>query len=238
MEARKRLALALDVGTLDEGKAWVRRLSPFVGVVKVGLELFVAEGPKAVQELHELGVEIFLDLKLHDIPRTVQRAVEQAGRLPVRYLTLHASGGRAMLEAAREGAERVNARLVLLAVTLLTSLGPEDLRELHLGENPGERALLWAHLAREAGIKGLVTSPKEVGLMRRVLGKEAFLVTPGIRRGEPLGDQRRVAGPGEALKSGADLLVVGRPILEALHPEEAAQAILEEMAEAMGVGEG
>jgi orotidine-5'-phosphate decarboxylase len=202
-----------------------------VGVLKVGLELFVREGPSATKLGAELGADVFLDLKLMDIPETVERAVASAAELGVKYLTVHASGGSKMLERAQQRAEPSG--LILLAVTVLTSLDASDLSALGVERDPAAHVLGLGRLAREAGIGGLVCSAAEVGALRSALGPELVLVTPGIRpAGASHDDQKRVATPAAALAAGASLLVVGRPIRDAVDPRAAAEAILAEIAQA------
>jgi orotidine-5'-phosphate decarboxylase len=221
----------LDVPDLGTASAWVDRLAASVGVFKVGLQLFTAEGPAAVRRVHERGGACFLDLKLHDIPATVASAVTSAAGLGVRYLTVHAANGPRALEAAAAAARPTGTRL--LAVTVLTSLGPDELRAVGLEGSPEAAALRLARLARDAGIDGFVTSPHECATLRRELGGDALLVVPGVRpQGSAPDDQRRAATPGEATRAGADLLVVGRPIRGAQDPVAAAQAIAAEIASA------
>lgn len=233
-DPKSRLAFALDYPTLDDARRGAGVVRDSVGVLKVGLELFVREGPAAVKLGPALGCEVFLDLKLHDIPATVERAVAQAASLGVRYLTLHAAGGPRMLEQAATRAEREGTGLVLLAVTVLTSLDAADLRATGVDAAPPDHALRLARLARAAGVPGLVCSTAEVALLRRELGPEAVLVTPGIRPAGGSGgdDQKRTGTPGSAIRDGSSLLVVGRPIRDAEQPASAAQAILNEIAEA------
>lgn len=232
--ARQRVAFALDYATLTEATEGASRVAPAVGVLKVGLELFVREGPRAVELGHTSGRDVFLDLKLHDIPETVERAVQNAAALGVRYLTLHASGGRAMMERAAAAAARAPSPLTLLAVTVLTSLDQADLAALGVAGTPRDHALRLATLARDAGIGGFVTSAQEVSALRAALGPDAVLVTPGIRpAGAAAGDQKRVATPSAALAAGASLLVVGRPIRDAADPRAAAEDIVREVAAAL-----
>lgn len=232
--ARSRLAFALDYPDLATARAGAGRVAASVGVLKVGLELFVREGPRAVGLGAELGCEVFLDLKLHDIPATVARAVGSAAALGVRYLTVHASGGEAMLRAAADAAS--GSPLRLLAVTVLTSLDAVDLAAVGVNDPPANQALRLARLARGVGIPGLVCSAAEVGLLRQELGPDAILVTPGIRAAGPGGDdQKRVATPSRAIHDGASLLVVGRPIRDAAEPLEVASALLREIAGAARV---
>lgn len=234
--ARARLAFALDYPSLDAARRGAAAVRGSVGVLKVGLELFVHAGPAAVQLGRELGCEVFLDLKLHDIPETVERAVASACQHGARYLTIHASGGQAMMEAAARRAERENTGLVLLAVTVLTSLDATDLAAIGIVRQPAEQALAVARLARESGVRGAVCSTAEVGSLRRELGSDAVLVTPGIRLpdAKAADDQKRVGTPADAIRSGSSILVVGRPIRDAADPKATAERILAEIAEASG----
>jgi orotidine-5'-phosphate decarboxylase len=231
---RHRLAFPLDYPTLDEARHGAGLVAQSVGVLKVGLELFVKEGPLAVRLGVDLNAAIFLDLKLHDIPETVERAVASATDLGVRYLTVHAAGGPKMLERAVARADRERTGLEILAVTVLTSLDEADLKAIGCSDGPGPQALRLAKLAVSVGIPGLVCSSAEVGTLRRELGPDVTLVTPGIR---PAGDgtkddQKRVGTPSSAIRDGSSLLVVGRPIRDAQDPALAAKRILDEIAEA------
>ncbi len=229
--ARKRLAFALDYASLAEARAGAVLVGEHVGVLKVGLELFVREGPPAVALGAEVGCDVFLDLKLHDIPETVERAVASACALGVRYLTVHGAGGPRMLEVAARRAASEGTGLVLLAVTVLTSLDAADLAAIGVDAPPGVQALRLARLARDAGIPGLVCSTAEVGALRRELGPDAVLVTPGIRpAGGSADDQKRTGTPAGAIRDGSSLLVVGRPIRNAADPAAAARAIVDEIA--------
>jgi orotidine-5'-phosphate decarboxylase len=231
---RHRLAFPLDYPTLDEARRGAGLVAASVGVLKVGLELFVKEGPPAVRLGAELDAAIFLDLKLHDIPETVERAVASATELGVRYLTVHAAGGPKMLERAVARADREHTGLEILAVTVLTSLDESDLRAIGCPDAPGPQASRLAKLAVSVGVPGLVCSSAEVGMLRKELGPKVTLVTPGIRpAGEgKVDDQKRVGTPGGAIRDGSSLLVVGRPIRDAKDPAAAAQRILDEIAEA------
>jgi orotidine-5'-phosphate decarboxylase len=230
-DPKRRLAFALDYPTLDAARRGAEALGGAAGVLKIGLELFVREGPAAVRLGEQLGCEVFLDLKLHDIPETVERAVGSAASLGVRYLTLHAAGGPHMLERAARRAE--TSGLVLLAVTVLTSLDASDLTAVGVGLDPAAQALKLGKLAQGAGIPGLVCSPAEVGALRRALGPDIVLATPGIRLGGAgEDDQKRVATPASAIHAGASLLLVGRPIRDAPHPRAAALRIVDAIAEA------
>ncbi len=219
-----RLIAALDTADPRQAAAWARALRPHCGMVKLGLEFFVANGPAAVRDI---GPPLFLDLKLHDIPNTVAGAVRAALSLAPRMLTLHAGGGSAMIAAARQAADAAGAaRPLLLAVTVLTSLNDADLRTLGIAATSGEHTLRLARLALAAGADGLVCSPLELGLLRAALGPAPVLVVPGIRpEGAASDDQARRMNPREAMAAGADWLVIGRPITNAADPAAAAAAI-------------
>lgn len=226
-----RVAFALDYPSLEQARVGAALVAPEVGVLKVGLELFIQAGPAAVKMAATTGCDVFLDLKLCDIPDTVARAVTAAAALGVRYLTVHASGGPRMLEAASEAARRASAPLTILAVTVLTSLDADDLRAVGVAAAPRDQALAMAELAWGAGVRGMVTSTEEVARLRSALGAEATLVVPGIRPASAaVGDQKRVGTPSAAISGGASLLVVGRPIRDAASPALAARAIVEEVA--------
>ncbi len=232
-DAVRRLVVALDTPSREQAVAWTRALAGRVGLVKVGLELFTAAGPALVEELGAAGVPVFLDLKLHDIPNTVERAAANCARLGARLITVHAGGGRAMLAAAAAGVASVAAaeRTRVLAVTVLTSLDDEALAELGIGGGAAARVSAWAELAHAAGCDGVVCSPRELAELRRRIGPPFVLLAPGIRpAGAAVGDQRRVATPAAAVADGADYLVVGRPITAAPDPVAAAEAIVAEMA--------
>jgi orotidine-5'-phosphate decarboxylase len=198
---------------------------------KVGNQLFTSEGPRAVRKLAGLGFDIFLDLKFHDIPNTVAGAVSAAARLPkVRLLTLHASGGAEMMRAAREAAGSGPRRPALLAVTILTSLDADGLRRIGMSGSPSSRALALARLAKHAGMDGVVASAQEVRAIRRTCGPKFLIVVPGVRpAAASANDQSRVATPSEAIRAGADYLVVGRPITAAQNPRSAALTIVNEI---------
>ncbi|MCH9650753.1 MAG: orotidine-5'-phosphate decarboxylase [Deltaproteobacteria bacterium] len=221
------LAVALDTSDWETFRQWCSLFGPRVGVLKVGLEAYLRWGPDAVREAQKYGAEIFLDLKLHDIPNTVAGAVGAARRLGVRYLTVHAGGGAAMLGAAVEaaGAESDENPVALLAVTVLTHLDQPQLEQLDLPGLASERVLRWATLAHGAGCAGIVCSALEVAELRTELPPPFLIVTPGIRLDSVAGeDQKRVATPRAALAGGSDLLVVGRPLTRAEKPLEALAA--------------
>ena len=227
-DALDAVAVALDTAERDTFRRWCEFFGPRVGVLKVGLEAFVRWGPPAVEEARRAARQLFLDLKLHDIPNTVAGAVAAARELGVDYLTVHAAGGAAMLAAAAEAAA---GRVTVLAVTVLTHLDAAELARLDLPGDAATRAARWARLAREAGCGGAVCSPREVAALRAREPRPFALVTPGIRpAGAAAGDQRRVATPREALAAGADLLVVGRPLTRAADPAAALAALAAELA--------
>lgn len=225
------LIVALDVPSLPEAEAVAVRLGDSVTFYKIGLELFCATGPEVVARIKGRGKRVFLDLKLHDIPRTVERAVKSCGCLGVDLLTIHSSGGRAMIQAAHDAAAALGASAPkIVAVTALTSLDQRDLSDLGIVRPMADQVETLGFLALSAGADGIVCSPKEVVAMRRRLGPRALLVTPGVRpAGADLGDQKRVATPAQAVRDGATYLVVGRPILDAADPVAAARAIQDEI---------
>jgi orotidine-5'-phosphate decarboxylase len=211
-----------------------RRLRGAAGLFKVGSQLFTAEGPRAIERLAGLGFGIFLDLKFHDIPNTVAGAVAAAAALPrVRLMTLHASGGAAMMTAAREAVGGQKRRPALLGVTILTSLDAAALRRVGISGSPSSRAVALARLAKQSGLDGVVASAHEARAIRRACGPKFLIVVPGVRPASAsLNDQSRVATPAQAIRNGADYLVVGRPITAVANPREAALAIAEEIASA------
>jgi len=231
-QPRERLIFALDFPQLAQARGLVELLQSEVGVFKVGLELYTASGPDALRLVHDSGRSSFLDLKLHDIPATVARAVAAAAELGASYLTVHAAAGpEALREAARAAA---GSQLQLLAVTVLTSSDEQVLSAIGLTGTVSEAVSRLARLAVDSGIEGLVCSPHECVELRRELGPEPLLVTPGVRpAGGAAQDQKRVATPTSALAAGADLLVVGRPIRDAAEPKLAARSIVNEIAQAL-----
>lgn len=228
------LLCAIDTADLARAKSLAASLAGVVGGIKLGLEFFAAHGPAGIR--HVIGADgpLFLDLKLHDIPNTVAGAVRAAAALEPLLLTLHASGGPGMMEAARNAADVVASqgkrRVKLLGVTVLTSLDDGDLSVVGQRGHVGEQVQRLAVLARDSGLDGVICAPLEVAALRELCGPDFLLVVPGIRpAGSASGDQKRVMTPRAAIQAGADYLVVGRPITEAAHPAAAAQAILDEL---------
>lgn len=229
MSAREeRLCVALDFGTRADVLAAARRFGPRAAWLKVGLEAFVAGGPSLVKEVADTGARVFLDLKFHDIPRTVAGAVASAARTGAAMVNVHAAGGRNMLQAARQAAE--NGGIKLVAVTLLTSLDARALADLPIAGHPEGIARRLALLSKDCGLDGVVCSARELPEIRGACGPDFFTVVPGIRpAGSGDDDQKRIAAPAAALRAGADLLVVGRPITAAADPDAAFEAVLAEM---------
>ena len=233
-DAAARLIIALDVEGRDAALALVREL-PAARIFKVGLELFTAEGPALVREIGALGREVFLDLKLHDIPNTVGEAARIGVRQGARMMTIHASGGAEMMrraeETARDEAERRGvAKPILLGVTVLTSLKGDDLAAIGLNADTGAQVRRLAALAKGAGMDGVVCSAQEIEIVRRETGPGFLIVTPGIRPAWAAAqDQKRVMTPAEAVGKGSDFLVVGRPVTLAPSPREAFRKIVEEL---------
>jgi orotidine-5'-phosphate decarboxylase len=215
------LILALDVPTREDAAPILRQLRGHLRWVKLGLQMFTAYGPNYVREVADMGFDIFLDLKLHDIPNTVGKAVESLGPLPIKMLTLHTSGGSEMMRFAAAAQQKTNPDLLLLGVTVLTSTDAAGLTA-----SPADQVARLGKLAVDSGLRGLVCSPLEVELLRRTLPASTQLVTPGIRpAGEDVGDQKRIMTPAEAARVGSSYIVVGRPILKAADPAAAARAI-------------
>lgn len=225
------LILALDVPTREQAMPLLRQLHGSLRWVKIGLQLFTAYGPDLVRAVADEGFKIFLDLKLHDIPNTVAKAVESLAPLPIGMLTLHTVGGREMMMMARQAQQQTKPELLLLGVTVLTSMDQLGLEELGVSESTEEHVGRLGNLAVAAGLRGLVCSPLEVGLLRSQLAADIQLITPGIRPSGDAGgdDQKRVMNPAEAARAGSSYIVVGRPILKAKDPAAAARAILAEL---------
>ena len=227
MTARERIIVALDLPTNEAALALVRQLSPHARLFKIGLELYTAGGREIVQAVREMGGRVFLDLKLHDIPNTVGRAVASASSLGVEMLTIHLSGGRAMAEAAVRAAPP---EILVLGVTVLTSADEATLREMGVASTMEEQVLRLAQLGVDCGIGGVVASPLELEPLRRMHGSKLKMVTPGIRPfGSAVNDQKRAMTPREALEAGADFLVIGRPITAAADPCAALEQIVRDV---------
>ena len=230
----KRIIVPLDTPKLEDALALAARLDPKLCRVKIGKELFVSAGPEAVARVQERGFEVFLDLKFHDIPNTVAGACRAAARLGVWMMNVHASGGEAMLRAAREAVESVARPPLLIGVTVLTSLAGADLERVGFLGSVMENVERLARLARAAGLDGVVCSAQEAQLVRKATGEDFTLVTPGIRlAGDETHDQTRVVTPREAVRLGADYLVIGRPITGSADPAATLQSIRDSLDEAL-----
>jgi orotidine-5'-phosphate decarboxylase len=232
MRGPPQLIVALDTSSRERALELVRALRGQVSLFKVGLELYTAAGPSVVKDLRGLGAEVFLDLKLHDIPNTVARAVGEGARLGVALMDLHLSGGPVMIRRAVDemaavcDLQRIR-RPGLLGITVLTSLGPGDLAAIGVTRSPEEQVLALAEMGKEAGLDGVVASARELPSLRKRFGRDWTLVTPGIRpEGSPPDDQIRTMTPREAMEAGADYLVIGRPVTGAPDPGAAAREIL------------
>jgi len=225
------LILALDVPTREAAAPILRQLRGQLRWVKIGLQLFTAYGPNYVREVAGMGFNVFLDLKLHDIPNTVAKTVESLAPLPIRMLTLHTAGAGEMLRAARPAQEKHNPNLLLLGVTVLTSMDDAGLNEIGVAAASADQVARLGRLAADSGLRGLVCSPLEVSLLRRQLPADMQLITPGIRPASEAAtdDQKRVMTPADAAKAGSTYIVVGRPILQASDPAAAARAILADL---------
>lgn len=232
---KEKLVLALDVDNKEKAENLVKELKDYVGVFKVGKELFTAEGPSIFKMIRENGGKIFADLKYHDIPNTVASAARTLVRHGVEIFNVHASGGYEMMKKTREAIEDEAAKLgvkrpVFLAVTVLTSLNDEDMKRIKVSESAKEHVLTLAKLAKEAGADGIVCSPQEIEMIKRELGADFITLTPGVRPvWAAAGDQKRVMTPKEAVDKGTDYIVVGRPITGAEDRKDAAKKIVMEM---------
>jgi len=231
VDTMDKLIVALDVPDLDKAKGLMKQLGGEVKRVKIGLELFTKEGSAVIDLANEQGFEVFLDLKLHDIPNTVSSAVKQIAGLNVFMTTLHCLGGLEMLQAAKSALKESKSKPLLVGVTVLTSHNEKSLQqELGIAGSVQENVLRYAKLAKQAGLDGVVASPHELQVLKSTLGDSFKVVTPGVRpAGSDTQDQKRVMTPREAIQLGADYIVVGRPITQAKDPKGAALKILEEI---------
>ncbi|MEI7732077.1 MAG: orotidine-5'-phosphate decarboxylase [Verrucomicrobiota bacterium] len=228
---RNPIIVALDVPNAEKAVALAAKVAPAVGAFKIGSELFTSAGPDIVRQIRATGAAVFLDLKFHDIPNTVAKSVAAAVRLDVQMLTIHTSGGLEMMKAAENAARQTaqqegKALPLVLGVTVLTSMDAAELSRIGVGTDPGKQVERMARLAMDAGLRGLVCSPLELPVLRSFLPKEIQLVTPGIRAADDAaGDQKRTLSAPDAVKAGADWLVIGRPIYAAPDPRAAAEQI-------------
>ncbi len=233
-DPRSHLIVALDLPDRLSALSMADQLSGHIGYFKIGLELFTREGPRLVEEIRDRGEKVFLDLKLHDIPNTVRGAVRSACRLGIQMLTLHASGGRNMLTAARQETQSFASPPLLLAVTALTSLSDEEIHQIGVADSATRWVERLAEIAHQSGVGGLVSSTGELPMLQRKYEHRLQYVIPGIRPPDAaLQDQSRTATPTKAMQAGADYIVVGRPILQAPDPIAAADAIVAEIKEAL-----
>ena len=224
------IIVALDFPEFDQAYSLATQLDPAQCRIKVGKELFTRSGPQAIEQLQKLGFEIFLDLKFHDIPNTVAGACRAAADLGCWMINVHASGGKAMLEAASNAVQQATEQPLLIAVTVLTSLDDQALGEIGYAKDSESTTQRLASLARDAGLDGVVSSAHDIEKTKRAQGKDFLVVTPGIRpAGSEVGDQARIATPQNALERGADYLVIGRPITQAKNPLDALGAIIAEI---------
>lgn len=226
MQAADRLVVAVDLSARDEILRLVDELHGAAGVFKIGLQAFIANGPAIVRDIVSRGERVFLDLKIHDIPNTAQHAVAEAITLGASIVTVHASGGESMLGACAAAQQDA----LVLAVTILTSIDEPDLLRIGFGGTPLSNAVRLAQLAQESGLRGVVASPQEIAAIREACGRDFVILTPGIRpAGGDAGDQRRTATPAQAIRAGADYIVVGRPITSAKDRRDAALRIVGEI---------
>ena len=227
------IILALDVNSLTKAQSIISDLKNYIGGIKIGMEFFNSFGPEGVRDISKFDIPIFLDLKLHDIPITVYKTIKTLMKLDIAIINVHASGGRDMLEAAVKARdESDNKSTKLIAVTVLTSLDDNDIKEIGYRENSEGLVLRLASLAKDSGLDGVVCSAKEISLIKEKLGKDFILVVPGIRlKDDNKNDQKRLTSPKNAIDSGADLLVIGRPITDSKDPLKAIDNILKNIKE-------
>ncbi len=235
-QAREKIIFALDIDRIAEVDRWADLLAGHVGMFKVGKQLFTAGGPATVERVKARGIDVFLDLKYHDIPNTVAMAGIEAARLGAKLFNVHALGGYDMMAKTAEevGKTAGSEGTKILAVTILTSSTEQTLRDVGIDRSVSEMVVRLAMLAKKAGIDGVVASPQEVGIIREACGSDFLVVTPGVRPASAAADdQKRIMTPGEAIAAGADYLVIGRPISAAPDPVVACQAIIDEIAEVL-----
>ncbi|GFO61051.1 orotidine 5'-phosphate decarboxylase [Geomonas silvestris] len=234
-EAIKKIIFAMDVSEFTDVQFWAETLSEHVGMFKIGKQLYTACGPAAVRMIQKFGGEVFLDLKYHDIPNTVSKAVLEAANLGVQLVDVHALGGLEMMSTTMEALDKqfgggCTPRPKVLAITVLTSSNEETLRAIGIDHSVPEMVVRLAKLAKQAGVDGVVASPQEVGLIREACGDDFLIVTPGVRPSfAAANDQKRIMTPADAVKAGANYLVIGRPIGDAENPVEAAKLIVDEI---------
>jgi orotidine-5'-phosphate decarboxylase len=226
------IVVALDYPTQKQAIEMAKQLDPNLCRVKVGKELFTAAGPAVIEQLHKLNFDVFLDLKFHDIPNTCASAVAAAAELGVWMVNVHASGGERMMTAAAEAIANKNNKPLLIAVTVLTSMEQSDLAGIGLDVSPQQQVERLARLSRQSGMDGVVSSAQEIELIKGLCGKSFLTVTPGIRpAGSAAGDQRRIMTPQQAVNVGADYMVIGRPITQALNPQQVCHDIIDSLSE-------
>jgi orotidine-5'-phosphate decarboxylase len=229
---KEKILIALDVSSRKEALALVESLHSLTGMFKVGMQLYTAEGPSLVRDIVKAGGRVFLDLKFHDIPNTVTHAVLEAAKLGVSMMTIHTSGGRAMMQAVSEELREQlgNDRPMVVGVTVLTSMDEGGLREIGVNAAMDEQVLRLARLAEESGLDGVVCSPREIEMIRGAAGSSFKIVTPDVRMpGQASHDQQRTATPRDAIAKGADYIVVGRPVTQAPHPVSALETLLQSL---------
>ena len=227
---KEKILIALDVSSRKEALALVESLHPMTGMFKVGMQLYTAEGPSFVRDIIAAGGRVFLDLKFHDIPNTVRKAALEAAKLGVSMMTIHASGGQAMMQAVSdELREKLGEkRPIVVGVTVLTSMDEGALKETGIVSTMDEQVLRLAKLAEDSGLDGVVCSPREIQMIRSAVGRSFKIVTPGVRMpGQAADDQQRTATPREAISNGADYIVVGRAVTNAPHPRAALESLLQ-----------
>lgn len=231
MQAKDKIIVALDCAGEKAALNIAEKVAPFVGVFKVGFELFISAGPSIVKNIHSFGGKVFLDLKLHDIPNTVAKAVLAAAELNIFMLNVHASGGREMMKQAAQEIKKAKNPPVLIGVTVLTSMTSEVLKnEINIQATAAEQVVRLAKLSKEAGLSGVVASGEEIIVIKNACGKDFKVVVPGVRPSwSEKNDQKRVVTPGEAIERGADFIVIGRPITGDKNPAEAAKKVLAEI---------